>query len=552
MSISNKVGGRRPLDRTQFSDVFFDDRVDSAKICADCGSPCWVCSHRSRSIQTLDGSWTLRGRGRKCNNPECPAHENRTPPWNWWYLSHLVVKGTGYGLDVVCYIGKAYLAENMSLPRIHNELCETYDLQISERHVSNLFKLFLALVEGRNLANDCVVEHLRAQGGIILSADAVTFDETSPSLFVVRDVPSGEILYVRRLDGADGKRSQLYSEVLRKVQSCEVPVRGVVTDKEASLVAAVREVFPDIPHQFCQAHYLQNMKRLFEPELSEMAKAVREIVRLTKETEREFKAAEPNEERQLVLDLCRVIKTQGKTQGDNLTNPTAFKRYKRLTHIAETVDEALKREGSWPHLNRLGAILSGLVAQRNLGQLLDKQIGVVRAVAHILQKKEATSSAVVTELDDYLQALDNVTFQDLRWARFVNGAQRLSERYWPGLFCTYDLSELPATNNDLESFFGALKRQQRRVTGKQKTSGGPLETCAPFVIGAWNLVQGHPELVPLLSGLPREKIAQAKVRLKQLAEPAKLKRRVARDPEGYLSNLLSGWLDSDSNEETEG
>lgn len=446
---------------------------------------------------------------------------------------------------MICHIGKAYLAENMSLPRIHSELCETYNLQISERHVSNLFKLFLSLVEGRNLAKSCVIDRLKKQGGIILSADAVTFDEASPSLFVVRDVPSGEILYAQRLDGSDGKRSQLYADVLRKVASCGVPVKGVVTDKEGSLVAAVREVFPGIPHQFCQAHFLQNLKKSFDPELSEMAKAVREVIRLTKEAEREFKAASTSqEEKHLALELCRVIKTQGKTQGDKLTNPSAFKRYQRLSRVFETVEKARQKPGSWIHLNRLGGILSGLEAKRDLGRLLERQLGVVRAVAHILKEGGSSGSDVAKSLSEYLGSLNETDFPDLRWSRFVNGGERLAERYWPGLFHCYDVAGLPATNNDLESFFGALKRQQRRVTGKTATSGGPIETCASYVLAAWNTVQRHPDLVALLQDIPEQEIEEAKERLQELAEPAKLKRSIARDADTYLGDLLAGWLDS--------
>jgi len=30
-----------------------------------------------------------------------------------------------------------------------------------------------------------------------------------------------------------------------------------VTDMEKGLVPAIREVFPDVPHQYCQLHYLE-------------------------------------------------------------------------------------------------------------------------------------------------------------------------------------------------------------------------------------------------------------------------------------------------------
>lgn len=41
----------------------------------------------------------------------------------------------------------------------------------------------------------------------------------------------------------------------------------------------------------------------------------------------------------------------------------------------------------------------------------------------------------------------------------------LSERYWSGLFHCYDIVGLPATNNDLESLYGQIKRQMRRQLG---------------------------------------------------------------------------------------
>ena len=321
------------------------------------------------------------GEGGDVRIPTAPATSRLFPPWSDWENGYLVVKGTGYGLDVLCFIGRAYFVEAVSLPLIHQQLCDTYGLQISLRHVSNLFKIFLSLVEGRNLDKDSVLEQLRKQGGIILSADAVVFDETSPALFVVRDVPSGEILYAERMDAAAGNRTEIYVRVLRKVQSCGVPVNGIVTDKEVGLVAAVREVFPDTPHQFCQTHYLQNLRRSIEPELSEMGQAVREVVKAAQKAERDFMSSPNGEERQLALGLCRVVITQGKVRGDNLTDPAAYKRYCRQEKALQTLEKACERPGSWPLLNRLRALLSPIDRQRSLAELIEREVEVVRQTA---------------------------------------------------------------------------------------------------------------------------------------------------------------------------
>lgn len=542
---SRNLGELELSKRSSFIEVDIEDVEGS---CAVCGSRCWVCSHRARTVQTLQGSWALRGRGRKCSNPECPEEKRREPPWKWWHLNHFLVTGSGYGLDVLCHIGRRYLVESVSLPMLHKELSEKYGLRISERHVSNLFRLFLSLVEGRNLAKRCVHERLRAQGGIILSADAVTFDEASPSLFVARDIISGEILFVKRLDGADGKRAELYSEVFRKIKACGIPVRGIVTDKEGSLLTAVREVFSGVPHQLCQTHYLQNLRRLFDKELSELAQAVREVLKSTKEAEREFKASScDKEEKHLVLELSRVIKTQAKTKGDKLTNPSAFKRYQRLMDVFNVVEKARSKAGSWLHLNRLSGILSGLSHKQDLAKLVEKQLEVVRNVAHILKAEEGgVGSEVAQRLQEYLDGLEakEYEFPDFRWTSFVNGGRRLADRYWAGLFQCYDVPDLPSTNNALESLFGAVKRQQRKVTGKTTTSGGPIETCAAYVLGAWSTAQQHPDLVSLLEGIPESDLTEARSKLEKLAEPAKLKRSIAREPDGYLGGLLEDWFSS--------
>jgi len=84
---------------------------------------------------------------------------------------------------------------------------------------------------------------LLAQGGIVLMADGVQFDDTSPVLYVVWDALSGVPLF--------GERKPFRGEedlipLLMRVKEMDVPVIGAVSDKEKGLVPAVAEVFPDV------------------------------------------------------------------------------------------------------------------------------------------------------------------------------------------------------------------------------------------------------------------------------------------------------------------
>jgi hypothetical protein len=47
---------------------------------------------------------------------------------------------------------------------------------------------------------------------------------------------------------------------------------------------------------------------------------------------------------------------------------------------------------------------------------------------------------------------------------------KVSASYWPGLFCCYDVPDLPRTNNDLEHYFGTARHLERRATGRKGAS----------------------------------------------------------------------------------
>jgi hypothetical protein len=48
--------------------------------------------------------------------------------------------------------------------------------------------------------------------------------------------------------------------------------------------------------------------------------------------------------------------------------------------------------------------------------------------------------------------------------------RKVSRSYWPGLFWCYTTPDLPATNNDLEHAFGAVRYHERRATGRRGAS----------------------------------------------------------------------------------
>jgi hypothetical protein len=114
--------------------------------------------------------------------------------------------------------------------------------------------------------------------------------------------------------------------------------------------------------------------------------------------------------------------------------------------------------------------------------------------------------------------------------------RKVSKSYWRGLFCCYDVADLPRTNNDLERLFGSNRYHERRATGRRNASPamvlrGPVRLIAAT---ATRLSPATPmELAP--ANLDRWRLLRAQLEERRHARV--LRSRFRRNPAGYLRQL---------------
>ena len=113
---------------------------------------------------------------------------------------------------------------------------------------------------------------------------------------------------------------------------------------------------------------------------------------------------------------------------------------------------------------------------------------------------------------------------------------KVSASYWPGLFCCYDVPDLPRTNNDLEQYFGAARHLERRATGRKGASP------ALVVRGAVRLVALMATRQQPLSAedlWPRDVAAwkALRQRIEARHEARRVQARFRRNPAAYLATL---------------
>ncbi len=81
-----------------------------------------------------------------------------------------------------------------------------------------------------------------------------------------------------------------------------------------------------------------------------------------------------------------------------------------------------------------------------------------------------TGPEIKTGVDRYLLELNQRTDLDETDQVMAQHIITTFRNRWWGLFVCYDVPGLPPTNNDLESFFGRLKTNQRRITGQKSVN----------------------------------------------------------------------------------
>lgn len=81
-----------------------------------------------------------------------------------------------------------------------------------------------------------------------------------------------------------------------------------------------------------------------------------------------------------------------------------------------------------------------------------------------------TGLEIETQVDRYLVELSQHSDLDETDRAIAQHIITTFRNRWWGLFVCYDVSDLPPTNNDLESFFGRLKTNQRRITGRKSVN----------------------------------------------------------------------------------
>lgn len=213
-----------------------------------------------RTVITLDGPIHITHCGYRCPDTSCSTHQRS---YRSAAADALALPGFTFGLDCVILVGHLRLAQQHTLDQTHQAIqarLASFNLTISRREVLYLFEAYCTLVRAaQEIAGDTIwQEQVRANGGLILSIDGIQPDKGNETVYLVRDVLTGRVLAAENVRVSD---TATITALLQPVRELDLPVIGAVSDAQESLLQAIAGLWPSIPHQVCQFHYLREASR---------------------------------------------------------------------------------------------------------------------------------------------------------------------------------------------------------------------------------------------------------------------------------------------------
>jgi hypothetical protein len=255
-------------------------------------------------------------------------------------------------LDCVILVGQLRLAQQHTLDQTHQAIqarLTPFTLTISRRETLYLFEAYCTLLRAaQQVATDTAwQDQVRANGGLILSIDGIQPDKGNETVYLVRDVLTGRLLAAENVRLSD---TETIKRLLAPVVALDLPVLGAISDAQESLCQAIASLWPAIPHQICQFHYLREASRpsyeVDRAARTQIRKAIQQPVRdVRRQLERhraKLATQEPPDagiatQLQVLDDYALAVQTALNLEGQQPFNYASLAVNDALTEIASSL-----------------------------------------------------------------------------------------------------------------------------------------------------------------------------------------------------------------------
>jgi hypothetical protein len=225
--------------------------------CPVCGRMMHICDHRYRRIHTLDGPVQLICKLNHCPDRTCPGHAKTKSPE---FEITLALPQMAIGWDVFCWIGHRRCSRHMAISLIQSELLDDYQIKLSADAIEKYIRRYQVMLAARQQDAESLRRHYESVGELILCIDGLQPEKGHETLYVVRELTQKRVWFAEPLLSAtEGEVRRLITKAKEWAQSLGTPVGLWMSDKQEAFVKAIAAEFPDVPHRYCDNHFLRDL-----------------------------------------------------------------------------------------------------------------------------------------------------------------------------------------------------------------------------------------------------------------------------------------------------
>src|SRR5580700_4387579 len=225
--------------------------------CPVCGHMMYICDHRYRHLHTLEGPVELVCKLNHCPDPRCPGHTKTKSPE---LEATIAPPSWAIGWDVFCWIGHRRCSRHMSIPHIQSELLDDYAIKLSDDAIAKYIQRYQAMLAARQQDSEALCRQYDSVDEIILSIDGLQPEKGHETLYVVRELTQKRVWFAEALISATADEvRRLIAKAKEWAESLGKPVALWMSDKQEAFVTGIAAEFPDVPHRYCDNHFLRDL-----------------------------------------------------------------------------------------------------------------------------------------------------------------------------------------------------------------------------------------------------------------------------------------------------
>jgi hypothetical protein len=243
-------------ENTQFTQVVLSVEQE---VCSLCQRNLHVCDHRFHPILSLQGPLQLLCKLAHCPDPCCAAHCRTLSPL---LEAQLTLPYWLIGWDVFCWLGFRRFTRHWSIPQLQAELRDSYAIRLSDDAIAGYLKRYRCMVAARHQDQARLAEHYKDIPSLVLTIDGLQPEKGHETLYVVRELRGKRVWFAEALlsSSADEVR-RLIAKAKDWATQLGKPVELWMSDKQDAFVKGIAAEFPELPHRYCQNHFLRDLAK---------------------------------------------------------------------------------------------------------------------------------------------------------------------------------------------------------------------------------------------------------------------------------------------------